>query len=151
MPLTKDFKETVGSRLDRSSTFRRELLQQAVGCLLSGDVDTGKALLRDYVNGTIGFERLSDQTKTPAKSLMRMLGPSGNPQARNLFSLLEQLQRIEGVRLTVSARRPSSPAAALRVRRTTDERRYATDPEADEASVRVLRRRRGLLKALADR
>lgn len=54
-------------------------------CLLSGDVDTGKAILRDYSNGTIGFEELSDRTHTPAKSLMRMFGPKGTPQAKNLF------------------------------------------------------------------
>lgn len=143
MALTKAFRETVAARLERSPSFRRELLQQAVGCLLDADLDTGKALLRDYVNGTIGFERLSDETKTPAKSLMRMLGPSGNPQARNLFALIEQLQRREGVRLRVSAERTKSPATA--------DRRYATEAEADDAARRVLRRRRGLFKALAQR
>lgn len=33
----------------------------------------------------------------PAKSLMRMLGPRGNPNARNLFSVLHRLQSASGV------------------------------------------------------
>jgi hypothetical protein len=32
----------------------------------------------NYINATIGFEELSRRTKRPVKSLMRMLGPSGN-------------------------------------------------------------------------
>jgi DNA-binding phage protein len=97
MALTKDFKETVKARMERSPKFRRALLREAIECLLSGDIDTGKAILRDYINGTIGFEKLSDRTQTPAKSLMRMLGPKGNPQAKNLFEVLAQLQQAEGV------------------------------------------------------
>ncbi len=71
-------------------------------CLLSGDLDTGKAILRDYINSTIGFEELSEMTRTPAKSLMRMFGPNGNPQARNLFEVIAQLQRAEGLQFQLS-------------------------------------------------
>lgn len=80
---------------------RRALLRQAIECLLAGDVDTGKAILRDYINGTIGFEELSDRTHTPAKSLMRMFGPKGNPQAKNLFDVIATLQQAEGVQFQV--------------------------------------------------
>lgn len=66
-------------------------------CLLAGDLDTGKAILRDYINATIGSEELSRLTKLPSKSLMRMLGPNGNPQARNLFEMIGHLQRAEGL------------------------------------------------------
>jgi len=78
------------------------LLREGVECLLAGGLDTGKAILRDYVNATIGFEELSHKTRTPAKSLMRMLGPKGNPQARNLFDVFSHLQRSEGLHLRVS-------------------------------------------------
>ena len=54
--------------------------------LLSGDVETGKIILRDFINATVGFPKLSEVTHRSAKSLMRMLGPRGNPQARNLFA-----------------------------------------------------------------
>jgi hypothetical protein len=105
MPLTKDFKETVRDRMQRDPKFRTELLREAIECLVSGDVDTGKAVLRDYINGTIGFQGLSDLTDTPAKSLMRMFGPNGNPQARNLFDVIAQLQRAEGLHVEVSLKR----------------------------------------------
>jgi hypothetical protein len=102
MPLTRDFKATVQARVARDPKFRKELLREGVACLLSGDVDTGKAVLRDYINATIGFEELSELTHTPAKSLMRMLGPNGNPQARNLFDVIAQLQRAEGLHFEIS-------------------------------------------------
>ena len=59
MALTKDFKDTIQARAQRDSAFRKALLQEGVECLLAGDVDTGKAVLRDYINATIGFEELS--------------------------------------------------------------------------------------------
>ena len=50
MSLTRIFKETIQARMERDPAFREELLKEGVECLLSGDVDTGKALLRDYIN-----------------------------------------------------------------------------------------------------
>lgn len=97
MPLTREFKATVQARIARDPKYRKELLREGVECLLAGDLDTGKAILRNYINATIGFEALSDVTHTPAKSLMRMLGPKGNPQARNLFDVIAHLQRTEGL------------------------------------------------------
>ena len=58
MVLTRSFKETIQARIERDPTFREELLKEGVECLLSGDMDTGKAVLRDYINATIGFREL---------------------------------------------------------------------------------------------
>jgi hypothetical protein len=102
IPLTRDFKATVQARIARDPRFRKELLREGVECLLAGDLDTGKALLRDYINATIGFEELSELAHTPTKSLMRMLGPKGNPQARNLFGVIAHLQRTEGLHFELS-------------------------------------------------
>jgi len=107
MPLTREFKETVQARLRSDRKYRKELLREGVECLLGGDVDAGKAALRDYINATMGFEELSRRTKRPAKSLMRMLSPSGNPQARNLFQLIHHLQKAEGLHFAVSLRAAS--------------------------------------------
>lgn len=103
MPLTRKFKETIQARVGRDSAFRKELLREGVESFLSGDVETGKSLLRDYINATVGFAKLAEATDHSAKSLMRMLGPSGNPQARNLFEIVEYLQRRERVRFWVAA------------------------------------------------
>ena len=48
MPLMRDFKQTVQARIERDPAFRDELLREGVECLLSGELDTGKAILRDY-------------------------------------------------------------------------------------------------------
>ncbi len=91
--------ETIQARAARDPRFRRELLREGVQCLLSGDLDTGKTVLRDYINATVGFEELAAQTHKSPKSLMRMFGPKGNPQARNLFEIIGYLQKKEGMSL----------------------------------------------------
>jgi DNA-binding phage protein len=114
MALTRAFKETVQARAARDPAFREALLREAVAALLAGDLAAGKAVLRDTINATVGFERLAAATGVPAKSLMRMFGPAGNPRADNLFAVLGELQRATGVRLTVAA-----GAAPRRTRRTS--------------------------------
>lgn len=103
MALTRDFKQTIQARARRDSAFRRELLREGVESFLTGDVETGKTVLRDYVNATIGFRELAQVTRRSPKSLMRMLGPSGNPQVRNLFEIVAYLQKKERVRFKVRA------------------------------------------------
>ncbi len=103
MALTRDFKETIQARVKRDPAFREELLREGVECLLSGDVDTGKAVLRDYINAAIGFEKLGGLTDKSPKSLMRMFGPKGNPQARNLFEIISYLLKREGFHFEIRA------------------------------------------------
>jgi len=102
MPLTRDFKETIQARIANDPAFPDELLREGVECLLAGELETGKAILRDYINATIGFEKLSDVTNKSAKSLMRMFGPKGNPQARNLLEVIAHLQKSGGLRMELS-------------------------------------------------
>lgn len=103
MPLTKDFKETVRARAQADAGFRAALLQEVVDAFLSGDVGTGKSVLRDYVHATVGFDALARAMRKSPKSLMRMLGPDGNPQASNLFAIFRILQAKERIRLSVKA------------------------------------------------
>jgi DNA-binding phage protein len=104
-PLTHDFKETIRAHAQRDAKFRLALLREAVESYLNGDLETGKAVLRDYVNATLGFQELEERTDIPAKSLMRMLGPKGSPSAANLSSILTALQKTEGVHFALSLRR----------------------------------------------
>ena len=103
MTLTRGFKVTVQARVQRDPSFRKELLRASLESFVSGDVETGKAVLRDYINATIGFAELAQATQHSTKSLMRMLSPSGNPQARNLFAIVDFLQRREKLRFKVAA------------------------------------------------
>jgi DNA-binding phage protein len=104
MALTRDFKETVLARVQADPKFRDALLKEGIEILLAGDVDSGKAMLRDYIKATVGFEQLGAETGSSPKSLIRMFGPTGNPQARNLFSVISHLQRHAGLTLRVTAR-----------------------------------------------
>ena len=108
MALTRSFKDTVQARVVRDSEFRQALFQEAVQTMIEGDMDTARSVLRDYINATIGFDSLSQATGTPSKSLMRMFGPKGNPQARHLLGVIWALQEKTGVHLEVHV----SPKAA---------------------------------------
>ncbi|HRH88508.1 MAG TPA: transcriptional regulator [Rubrivivax sp.] len=104
MALTRDFKETLLARIQADPKFRDALLEEGIETLLAGDVDSGKAILRDYIKATVGFEQLGAETGSSPKSLIRMFGPAGNPQARKLFSVISHLQRHAGLTLHVTAR-----------------------------------------------
>ena len=105
MALTKDFRETIRERAQREPQFRKALLREAIELMLSGDEKTGRAILRNYINATVGFRQLEEATSIPANSLMRMFGPSGNPSAKNLFGVLAHLQAKEGVNFELRPRR----------------------------------------------
>lgn len=103
MPLTKSFNQTTKPLLRQDPAFRRDLLANAVSTMLAGDLDTGKSILRMYINGTVGFIRLAAALNRNPKVLMRILSPAGNPQARLLFEVLAHLQKLDGVTLKASA------------------------------------------------
>ncbi len=103
MALTKDFRETTYARAQRDAAFRKSLLTEAVNAYFGGEEAIGKAVLKDLINATIGFEKLAAVVRIPSKSLHRMLGPRGNPNAANFFAILRALQKSEGVRLRVKA------------------------------------------------
>ena len=103
MALIRHFKQTVAARAGRDPAFREALLCEGVEALLAGDVDAGIAVLRNYINAAVGFEAIAAATGISAKSLMRMFGSNGNPQAQNLLAVLKHLQKDARVRLEVRA------------------------------------------------
>ena len=68
MALTRDFKTTVKARVQRDPKFRKALLREAIESAIAGDLDTGKAVLRDYINATIGFPQLAAAVDIPPKA-----------------------------------------------------------------------------------
>jgi len=102
MPLTRSFRETIQEQL-ASAKFRREFLREAVANMVAGNLETAKAALREYINGTIGFIAMGEALSKSPKSLMRMLSRQGNPQARNLFEIVALLQKIDGTVLEIRA------------------------------------------------
>jgi DNA-binding phage protein len=103
MALTRSFRNTILERAEKDTAFRRQMLIEAVNELLAGDLNAGKAILRDYINATITFEGLAKKTKISSKSLHRMLGPHGNPRADNILEIIRVLQSHERITLKVKA------------------------------------------------
>lgn len=92
MALTRDFKMTVIARVKRDPAFARALLDEALTLVLNGEPETGKLVLRDLINATIGFETLAESLQKPSKSLHRMLSRSGNPTLQNLSAILKAIK-----------------------------------------------------------
>jgi DNA-binding phage protein len=97
MALTRDFRETIRERAQREPAFRQALLREGIELLASGDFATGRAILRNYINASIGFPELARKTNISSPSLQRMFGPNGNPSAANLFGVIAALQKAEQV------------------------------------------------------
>jgi DNA-binding phage protein len=102
MARTRSFKDLVQQHVKGDKKFAEALLREGIDAMLSGDVETGKTILRDYIKATVGFEKLGRATDMPPKSLIRMFGPQGNPQAKNLFSVIGYLQKRARMRLHVA-------------------------------------------------
>jgi DNA-binding phage protein len=120
MALTRNFKQTVQARVLADPAFREALLREGIEAMLAGDVDTGKLILRDYIKATVGFEELGAETGTSAKSLIRMFGARGNPQARNFFAVLSRLQERAGLRLQVTTQPRRRTTAPTRIAKTSN-------------------------------
>ena len=96
MVLTKSFRESVMKELE-GKEYRRAFLREAINDMLTGELDSAKMVLREYINGTVGFVRAGEDLGRSPKSLMRMLSKDGNPHARNLLELIVYLQKADGV------------------------------------------------------
>ncbi|MCW8087606.1 helix-turn-helix domain-containing transcriptional regulator [Sabulicella glaciei] len=110
MALTKSYHDAVIDRARRDPAFRAALLEEAAQNLLDGELEIARSQLRKCAHALATFDVLAATTNIPKPSLMRMLGPSGNPRAENLLAILRALQSHAGVALQVSSRQ-LEPAA----------------------------------------
>ena len=100
---TTDFYDTIRERSESDADFRISLLENAAESIISGDLEECKAALRLYIKTSIGYKQLADLTGIHPKSLVRMLGPDGNPRSSNLTHLLAKTLQHEGIRFEVKA------------------------------------------------
>lgn len=105
-------------RVHRDAGFAAALLEEAVQSLLDADVGTARSLIRDVIKGSLGYSELSARTAIPAKSLIRMFGPSGNPTLANVATVLEALQHFNGVALKIERSSAVSRSRDRTVRRS---------------------------------
>jgi len=101
MSLTRDYSETINSRIQGDPAFAQALLDEAVSLFLNGEPETARLILRDLINATIGFEELAIATSKPSKSLYRMLSAKGNPTMENLTLIFDILRKILKVDIKV--------------------------------------------------
>ena len=121
MTLTRDFQETVNTRVQRDPAFAAALLDEAVSLFLNGEPETSRLILRDLVNATIGFEELAIKTSKPSKSLHRMLSAKGNPTMDNLTIILNVLRKTLCV--DIKAQAIPSPARSPRTKKSSTGKR----------------------------
>jgi DNA-binding phage protein len=101
MAPTRNFKHTVIERVERDPAFAKALLDEAATLFLNGEAETARLILRELVNGTLGFEQLAEATEKPSKSLHRMLSPKGNPRMDDLAAIFGAVSQRLGVDLEV--------------------------------------------------
>lgn len=100
MTIRRTFRKSVRARAVRDPAFRASLLADGFDALLAGDLPGFRDGVRAYVNATLGFAALAARTGIPEKSLMRMLGPHGNPRAAHLATLIAAITNHEAVEIT---------------------------------------------------
>src|SRR5450631_2640759 len=108
MARTKSFKELVQHHVRGDAKFAEALLREGVDAMLSGDVETGKTILRDYIKATVGFEKLGAATGAPPKSLIRMFGPRGKPTSRPPTKGLSPRRPRSAGAMPTSPKKPTS-------------------------------------------
>ena len=100
---TKDYKKTIQDRINQDSDFAQHLLDEAISLILNDEPETARLVLRDLVNATIGFEKLSEKTQKNSKSLHRMLTAKGNPSMNNLTHIINVVKESLNVNYEIHA------------------------------------------------
>jgi DNA-binding phage protein len=101
MSITRDYKETINTRVSNDPVFTAALLDEAITLFLNGEPDVARLVLRDLVNATLGFEELAIEIERPSKSLHRMLSARGNPTMDNLTKIICVLRDRLGLDIKV--------------------------------------------------
>ena len=103
MPLTRDYRETFWERARREPEFRHELLKSAVRCMLNGEPEVGRIMLRDFVVAAIGVDELSQKIGKSRESLEEVLSDGSDPRADDLLGIVAAIAEHEGLVLDVQA------------------------------------------------
>lgn len=104
MALTRKFKDTIQARAKKDPQFLRGLLAESINEFLAGDLESSKSLLRDYINASISFSEVAQLAQISDKSLQRMLSSKGNPTTSNFCRVLQAIQEIENIEISVKVK-----------------------------------------------
>jgi hypothetical protein len=64
-PTGRYFNEIVRERAGHDPAFAGTLLEEAVECMLAGELPTARSLISDAIKGSMGYAELSRRTGTP--------------------------------------------------------------------------------------
>lgn len=81
-------RETVRANARRGRRYRVALPSAAADARLSDGAATGKSVLRDHVNATLGFDARANQTGIPAERPHWLLGSTGIPRPGNFAAIM---------------------------------------------------------------
>ncbi len=99
MTLTREYQEAVKERIGCEPAHRQVLLAGVVARLIAGEVGVACVRMRDYVIGTVGFERLSAVTGESTQHLEQMFSTEGDLSAGELFEKVVLLAQHEDLHL----------------------------------------------------
>ena len=88
---SRPVRELITNSLREDPELAEEVYNEAVLCLVRGESEVTKILLRDLTHVTVGFEAMAVSLEKSPKSLYRMLSNRGNPRLDNLSAILYQL------------------------------------------------------------
>jgi DNA-binding phage protein len=101
--LSKDVSEIVTARIQREPKLALALLDDSLSLFLNGEPDVARLVLRDVVNGTIGFGELAKVTACTVEQLDQMLSANGDPTMGELTKILGVLRRELRVEIQVQS------------------------------------------------
>ena len=107
-PLTiSNHQATVESLRDRPD-HRAAMLAEGIQCMLNGEIEVGRGLVRYCIEANMDYTGLADITGQPVESLTLMFGRGGNPKLQEFFDAIASIARREGIELAVGPVRPEN-------------------------------------------
>ena len=110
---TGSWLEYLRERTQLEPELGRLMFVRAVRCFAEGDLTMCKGTLHDYVFVTIGFAELGKLLGKSPGSVKRMLSNGSNPRSADLFAVIGQLQKTEGVEIEVACRPAKSQTSKV--------------------------------------
>lgn len=120
-PLTRPYAETRRERAQQDPEFGHLIFRRAIKCLSKGDLVMGRWTLHNYIDATIGFEKLGKALGKQPSRLKRMLTDDSKTikQSADLAAIIKFLRKAEDLTIKVAfkpAKQKRKPATKSRQR-----------------------------------
>ncbi len=92
MALVKETEPTGGQLVAADPELATTLLNEALELIASGEPDPARLLIRDVVNGLVGFEMLAAKTEISGDRLREMLSPEGKATFQELSRIFVEVR-----------------------------------------------------------